>query len=76
MRSTSMTLLQNNKYERAGFSGYFKHHTRKTFSDFVTEIRTGYSCKMLMKTITMLSEISYQSDSTTSQFCGILRRLP
>ncbi len=43
------------------FSRYFKHHTRKTFSDFVTEIRIGHSCKMLMENNYSISEISYQS---------------
>jgi len=43
------------------FSRYFKHHTRKTFSDFVTEIRIGHSCKMLMEDDYNISEISYQS---------------
>lgn len=43
------------------FSRYFKHHTRKTFSDFVTEIRIGHSCKMLMEDNYNISEISYQS---------------
>jgi hypothetical protein len=29
------------------FSRYFKVHANKTFSDFITEIRIGYSCKLL-----------------------------
>jgi len=45
----------------AAFSRYFKHHTRKTFSDFVTEIRIGHACKMLMENNYSISEISYQS---------------
>ena len=43
------------------FSRYFKHHTRKTFSDYVTEIRIGHACKLLMEDNHTISEISYQS---------------
>ncbi|MES2005609.1 MAG: AraC family transcriptional regulator [Bacteroidota bacterium] len=45
----------------AAFSRYFKHHTRKTFSDYVTEIRIGHACKLLMENNHSISEISYQS---------------
>jgi AraC-like DNA-binding protein len=45
----------------ASFSRYFKHHTRKTFSDYVTEIRIGHACRMLMENTYSISEISYQS---------------
>jgi AraC-like DNA-binding protein len=45
----------------ASFSRYFKHHTRKTFSDHVTEIRIGHACRLLMENNYNISEISYQS---------------
>lgn len=45
----------------AAFSRYFKHHTRKTFSDYLTEIRIGHACRMLMEDNYSISEISYQS---------------
>ena len=45
----------------ASFSRYFKHHARKTFSDYVTEIRIGHACKLLMEDNYSISEISYQS---------------
>jgi AraC-like DNA-binding protein len=45
----------------ASFSRYFKHHTRKTFSDYVTEIRIGHACRLLMENNYSISEISYQS---------------
>lgn len=45
----------------AAFSRYFKHHTRKTFSDYVTEIRIGHACRLLMENNFSISEISYQS---------------
>ncbi len=43
------------------FSRYFKNHTRKTFSDYVTEIRIGHACRLLMENNYTISEISYQS---------------
>ncbi len=45
----------------ASFSRYFKHHARKTFSDYVTEIRIGHACRLLMENNHSISEISYQS---------------
>lgn len=45
----------------ASFSRYFKHHTRKTFSDYVTEIRIGHACRLLMENNYSISEISYKS---------------
>ncbi len=45
----------------ASFSRYFKHHTRKTFSDYVTEIRIGNACRLLMENNYSISEISYKS---------------
>lgn len=45
----------------AAFSRYFKHHTRRTFSDYVTEIRIGHACRMLMENNFSVSEISYHS---------------
>ena len=43
------------------FSRYFKHHTRKTFSDYVTELRIGHVCELLMENNYSISEISYKS---------------
>lgn len=45
----------------ASFSRYFKHHARKTFSDYVTEIRIGHACRLLMENNHSISEISYHS---------------
>ncbi len=45
----------------ASFSRYFKHHTRKTFSDYVTEIRISHACKLLMKDNQNISQISFDS---------------
>ena len=45
----------------ASFSRYFKQHTRKTFSDYVTEIRIGHACRLLMENNHNVSEICYLS---------------
>jgi len=45
----------------ASFSRYFKYHTRKTFTDYVTEIRIGHVCRLLMENNYSISEISYKS---------------
>lgn len=43
------------------FSRYFKVHANKTFSDFITEIRIGHSCKLLVEKSLSVSEICYES---------------
>jgi len=45
----------------ASFSRYFKHHTRKTFSNYVTEIRISHACRLLMEGNYSISEICYHS---------------
>ncbi|HEX8677263.1 MAG TPA: AraC family transcriptional regulator [Segetibacter sp.] len=45
----------------ASFSRYFKHHTRKTFCDYVTEIRISHACKLLMMDNQNISRISVDS---------------
>ncbi|KAA6441836.1 AraC family transcriptional regulator [Dyadobacter flavalbus] len=45
----------------ASFSRYFRHHTLKTFSDCVTEIRVSHACKLLMQNNHSVSQISYMS---------------
>jgi AraC-like DNA-binding protein len=43
------------------FSRYFKFHTRKMFSGFVTEIRIGNACKLLQENNHSITEICYLS---------------
>jgi len=45
----------------ASFSRYFKLHTRKTFTNYVTEIRIGHACRLLMEGNYNTAEISYLS---------------
>src|SRR5918993_2217845 len=47
------------------FSRYFKMHANKTFSDFLTEIRIGYSCKLLIEKSISISEACYESGFNT-----------
>lgn len=45
----------------ASFSRYFKHHTRKTFSDYVNEVRISHACRLLIENNYTVSEIGYLS---------------
>jgi AraC-like DNA-binding protein len=60
----------------ASFSRYFKHHTRKTFSDYVTEIRISHACRLLMQDNESISNISYESGfENLSNFYKHFRRI-
>ncbi len=45
----------------SAFSRYFKRVNRKTFSQYVTEIRIGYACKLLIENKFNIAAISYES---------------
>tara|TARA_B100000809_G_scaffold266843_1_gene332117 strand:+ start:1938 stop:2816 length:879 start_codon:yes stop_codon:yes gene_type:complete len=45
----------------SAFSRYFKRVNRKTFSRYVTEIRIGYACKMLMENKINIAAVCYES---------------
>ncbi|MCX2449760.1 AraC family transcriptional regulator [Pedobacter sp. PLR] len=45
----------------SSFCRYFKHHTSKTYSDFLMEIRIGYACKLLLANQTSAKQICYES---------------
>ncbi|MBK5278609.1 MAG: AraC family transcriptional regulator [Bacteroidia bacterium] len=47
------------------FSRYFKIHANKTFSEFLTEIRIGYSCKLLIGKKIDVSKVCYDSGFNT-----------
>jgi len=49
----------------SSFSRYFKVHANKTFSDFLTEIRIGYCCKLLTNQRMSVSQICYDSGFNT-----------
>jgi AraC-like DNA-binding protein len=46
-------------------SRYFKVHANKTFSDFLTEIRVGHSCKLLSSQTINISQVCYDSGFNT-----------
>jgi AraC-like DNA-binding protein len=43
------------------FSKFFKRHTRKTFSNYVTEIRISHACRLLIEGEETISQIGYIS---------------
>ena len=63
------------------FSRYFKLHANKTFSEFLSEIRIGNACKMLIETPTTITQACYESGFQTlsnfnKQFKTITKRTP
>jgi AraC-like DNA-binding protein len=47
------------------FCNYFKKSTRKTYIDFLNEVRIGYACKLLTDTQTTVESASYDSGFNT-----------
>ena len=47
------------------FCRYFKARTNKTFSDFVSELRVGFACKLLMDNKLSITQICYESGFNT-----------
>jgi AraC-like DNA-binding protein len=47
------------------FCSYFKKCTKKTYVDFLNEIRIGHACKLLIDTQKTVLEISYESGFNT-----------
>ena len=43
------------------FCRFFKQRTRKTFTEFVNEVRIGHACKELMYTEDNINEVAYKS---------------
>lgn len=63
------------------FSRYFKTHANKTFSEFVSEIRIGHACKLLIDQKKNASQACYESGFRTlsnfnRQFKTITKRTP
>lgn len=47
------------------FCRYFKAHANKTFSCFVSEVRIGHACKLLMTGTLSITQVSYDSGFRT-----------
>ncbi len=47
------------------FCSYFKKRTKKTYIDFVNEVRIGYSCKQLLTSQMSILEICFESGFNT-----------
>jgi AraC-like DNA-binding protein len=63
------------------FCTYFKKSTKKTYIDFLNEVRIGYACKLLMETKKSVLEICFDSGYNTmanfhKQFLKIKKLTP
>jgi AraC-like DNA-binding protein len=63
------------------FSRYFKSHANKTFSEFLSEIRIGHACKLLIDKKRNSSQACYESGFQTlsnfnRQFKMVMKRTP
>lgn len=63
------------------FCSYFKKSTKKTYFDFLNEVRIGHACKLLIDTDLTILEICYQSGFNTlanfnKQFLRIKQMTP
>ncbi|MES2457795.1 MAG: AraC family transcriptional regulator [Bacteroidota bacterium] len=47
------------------FCNYFKKSTKKTYTDFLNEVRTGYACTLLLDTKKSVLEICFESGYNT-----------
>src|SRR5699024_3467581 len=44
---------------RTSFCRYFKKYTRKTFTQFLNELRIGYACRLLQENKLTVAQICY-----------------
>ena len=45
----------------SAFSHFFKKYTNRSFSDFLIDMRLGYSCKLLLETDDLIADICFNS---------------
>ena len=74
-------LAQLTNMTPTSFSRYFKLHANKSFSEFVSEIRIGHACKLLIEQKMNVSQACYESGFQTlsnfnKQFKTITDRTP
>ncbi|MDO1511434.1 AraC family transcriptional regulator [Maribacter confluentis] len=80
-RMTLDELAQLTNMTPTSFSRYFKLHANKSFSEFVSEIRIGHACKLLIEQKMNVSQACYESGFSTlsnfnKQFKNITQRTP
>jgi AraC-like DNA-binding protein len=54
-------LLEITHMSKSTFCRQFKHHTGKTYSEFLNEVRIDNSCRLLAETCEPVTSIAYQS---------------
>ncbi|MBX3255177.1 MAG: AraC family transcriptional regulator [Chitinophagaceae bacterium] len=63
------------------FSRYFKNRTRKSFTQFIIEVKIGYACKLLMNGDMTVTQVCYESgfqnlSNFNEQFKSITKLTP
>ena len=49
----------------SAFSRHFKRHANKTFSNFLSQIRIGYACKLILEKDLSISQACFESGFQT-----------
>lgn len=65
----------------SAFSRFFSNRTRKSFSQFLIELRIGYACKLLMKADQNVTQVCFESgfnniSNFNKQFKSLTRTTP
>lgn len=63
------------------FSRYFKNRTRKSFKQFIIELRVSFACKLLMNSDMTVTQVCFESgfqnlSNFNEQFKGIMKLTP
>lgn len=55
------TIAEIANYSKAAFCRFFKQRTRKTFTQFLNEVRIAQACKLLRNTDLNISQVCFES---------------
>lgn len=55
------TIAEIGNYSKAAFCRFFKQRTRKTFTEFLNEVRIAQACKLLRNTDLNISQVCFES---------------
>lgn len=55
------TIAEIGNYSKAAFCRFFKQRTRKTFTQFLNEVRIAQACKLLQNTDLNISQVCFES---------------